>query len=214
MPTRWSWLHVVALAGEVEGVADGALGAEARRHVHLRRGLVRRPLVLEAAHAAVQPLGVLAHDDEVDVRGALVLQRAVDARVELDGAQVDVLVELEAQAEQQVLLENAGRDVRVADGAEVDGVEAAQLLKDGVGEDIARLLVALAAEIELLEVELDAGGVEHLQPLADDLRAGAVAGEDGYAVGHGKGERRKEKWVIEGEFSRGDWLGGRRRRAR
>src|SRR5439155_15605858 len=194
--------HVVTLAGEVKGVADRALGAEAGRHVDLRRGLVRRPLVLEAAHAAVQPLSVLAHDDEIDVRRALVLERAVDARIELDGAQVDVLVELEAQAEEDALLEDARFDVGVADGAEIDGIEAAQLLEDGVWKDVAGLLVALAAEVEVLEVELDASGGEDLQALADDFGASAVAGEDGYAVGHGNRELGTGRRVIGGEVSK------------
>ena len=48
-----------------------------------------------------------------------------------------------------VLLEDTGRDVRVPDGAEVDRVEPAQLFEDGVGQDVARLLVALAPQIEL-----------------------------------------------------------------
>ena len=147
---------------------------------------MRRALVLEAAHAAVQPLGVLADDDEVDVVRALVLQRAVDAGVELHRAQVDVLVELEAQAQEQALLEDAGLHVRVADGAEVDGVEAAQLLEHRVRQDVAGLHVALAAEVVVLEVELEAElrlrRFEHLQPLADDLRPGAVAGQHRYPI--------------------------------
>src|SRR3972149_5248019 len=49
----------------------------------------------EAAHAAVQPLRVLAHDREVEVRRPLVLEGAVHTGVELHGAQVDVLVQLE-----------------------------------------------------------------------------------------------------------------------
>ena len=170
------------------------------------------PLYWKPPDAAVQPLGVLAHDDEVDVLRALVLERAVDARVELHRPQVDVLVELEAQPQQDALLEDARRDVRVPDGAEVDGVEPAQLLEDGVGQDLAGPHVALAAEVELREVELDAGPAPSstFSPSRDDLGAGAVAGEDGYAVGHGKRERGNGRWVIGGEFSRGGGLRGRR----
>ena len=39
-----------------------------------------RALVLDAAHAGVEALGVLADDDEVDVLGPLVLQRACRRR--------------------------------------------------------------------------------------------------------------------------------------
>ena len=87
------------------------------------------PLYSEAAGAGVEALGVLADDDEVDVLGLLVLQRAVNAGIELDRAQVDVLVQLEADAEQHALLEDAGLDVGVADGAQEDGVELPQLLQ-------------------------------------------------------------------------------------
>ena len=58
---------------------------------------------------------------------ALVLQRRVDARVELHGPQVDVLIQLETQSQQNALLQNAGLHVRVADGAEEDGVVTGQL---------------------------------------------------------------------------------------
>ena len=81
----------------------------------------------------------------------------------------------------------------MADGAEVDGVEAAELIEDGVREDVAGLLVALAAEVVVFERVLEAGlggcGLEDLQPFADDLGAGAVAGQDSDAVvagGHGR----------------------------
>ena len=40
-----------------------------------------------------------------------------------------------------------GCDVRVADRAEEDRVEAAQLVEDGVGQDLAGAQVALAAEV-------------------------------------------------------------------
>ena len=53
--------------------------------------------------------------------------------IELDRAQVDVLVQLEAQPQQDALLQDARLHVRVADGAQVDGVEAAQLLHGASG---------------------------------------------------------------------------------
>ena len=89
-------------------------------------------LAQEAALAGVGPLGVLADDREV---------RALGDRPghPVEGAQVDVEVELEAELEQQPALEGARRDGRVADGradgAEEDGVEAAELLQRLVGED-------------------------------------------------------------------------------
>ena len=44
------------------------------------------------------------------------------------------MVEAEAEVEQQLALEDAGGDVGVADGAEEDGVELAELVEAVVGE--------------------------------------------------------------------------------
>ena len=118
-------LLAVALARVLERVAQAALDALACVDRLLDGDLVGRASLEEAAGAGVEALGVLADDDEVDLLGSLVAERRVDAGVELDRAQVDVEVELEAQAQQDALLEDAGLDVGVADGAEQDGVEAA-----------------------------------------------------------------------------------------
>ena len=180
---------MLRLRGEVEGVADGALGAEARGAGDLRGDLLRRALVLEAAHAGVEALGVLADDDEVDVLRPLVLEGAVDVGVELDRAQVDVLVELEAQAEEDALLQDAGRDVGVADGAEEDGVELAQLVDGAVGERFAGAQVAFAAEVVggrlVGEAGRVGGGLQDLEAFADDFGACAVAGDYCYSVQFG-----------------------------
>ena len=64
-------------------------------------------------------------------------------------ALVDVEVELEAHLQQQAALDDARRHLRRADGAEQDGVEAAQLVERRVGEDLAVAQVARAAEVEV-----------------------------------------------------------------
>ena len=98
--------------------------------------------------------------------GPLALDRALDTRIELDGPQVDVLVEVEAEAEQDSLFENAGGHVGVADGTEQDGVAAAQPLDLGVGQDFAGLQVAFAAQVEgdCLEVECPRSGRRRRAP--------------------------------------------------
>ena len=95
---------------------------------------------------------------------------------EADGPQVHVEVELEAQPQEEAPLEDARRYLGGADGAEEDGVEAGQLVEDGVGQDLARPQVAGAAEVVLDGVEGDAGRVERLAGLGDDLGADAVPG--------------------------------------
>ena len=102
----------------------------------LHRHLVRRALLEEAAGAGVDALGVLPHDDEVDLFRPLVLQRRVNIGVELDRAQVDVLIELEAQLEQDPLLEDTRLHVRMADGTQVDGVKAAQVVDRRLGQHL------------------------------------------------------------------------------
>src|SRR5690606_33119806 len=102
----------------LESVTESALDTHAGVDGGLDGDVVLGALVGNAAHPAVDVLGVLPDNDKVDVLGALAPEGALDAGVELHGAQVDVLVKLEAKAEQDAFLEDAGSDARVADGAE------------------------------------------------------------------------------------------------
>ena len=142
-------LGLLRLRRQLERIADAALAALAGVDGRLGGDFVRRALVHEAAGAAVQVFGVLADDDEVDVLGPLSLQRRLDAGKQLDGPQVDVLVEAEAQVEQQLAFEDAGRDVGMADGAEQDGVELAKLVEAVGRQGLAGLEVAVAAPVEV-----------------------------------------------------------------
>ncbi len=76
-----------------------------------------------------------------------------------------------------------------ADGAEQDGVEAPQLLEDGVGQHVAGPQVAGGAEVVVGGVERDPGGGHDLQGLGEDLGADAVAADDGDPVGAHRGRR-------------------------
>ena len=64
--------------------------------------------------------------------GPLARERRLDAGKQLHRPQVDVLIELEPQLQQQALFQDARLHVGMADGAEIDGVELAQLV-DGAG---------------------------------------------------------------------------------
>ena len=105
----------------------------------------------------------------------------VDARVEPHRTQVDVVVELEAQPQQQAALEDARRDARVADGAEQDRVVAAELLEHGVRQHLTGGVVAPGPEVVVLGLDLGArrgeGRLEHLEALGDHLGADAVPGD-------------------------------------
>ena len=106
----------------------------------------------------------------------------LDAGEELYGAEVDVLVEAEAEVEQQLALEDAGGDVGMADGAEEDGVELAELVEAVGGERFAGFEVAVAAPVEIGELELEVlefgDGLEDLDALGRHFRARAVAADD------------------------------------
>ena len=197
----------VALLRELERVAEAAVDLEAVVDPLLRGDLLRRALHHDAAHARVDAARVLADDDVVHRLGRDAGDGRRDAGVELDGAQVDVLVEIEAELEEDVLLEDAGGDVLragagEADGAEVDGVELAELGLVRLVDELARLEVVLAAEGEDLrleaELELLGGGLEDLEALADHFGTGAVAGDDCDVVGfHGWVVRWLSGWVVE-----------------
>ena len=101
-----------------------------------------------------------------------------------------MVVELEAQPQQQPALEDAARDRRVADRAEQDRVVAADLLEDGVRERLTGAVPACGTQVVVGAVERDVvasgDGVQDLETLGDDLRADAVSGDDGepVRVGH------------------------------
>ena len=149
--------------------------------------LVRGADAERAAVAGVGALGALAHDDEVDLARVRPSGEATPGE-DPGRAQVDVVVELEAQPQQQAALEDAGRQVRVAglaaDRAEQDRVVLADLGEHGVGQHLAGREVALGAEVVAGLLELHAGRgrrLEDLERLGGHLRTDAVAGDDGEA---------------------------------
>ena len=95
---------------------DEALDALARVDVLVDGDLVGRAALELAAHADVDPLGVLAEDDEVDVLRRAPLQRDEAIGERPHGADVGVEVEAEAHAEEDVarVLERRARADRRA----------------------------------------------------------------------------------------------------
>ena len=123
--------------------------------------------------------------------GPLSRERRLDAGEELHGAEVDVLVEAEAEVEEELALEDAGGDIGVADGAEEDGVELAELVEAVVGEWAAGFEVAVAGPIEVGELEADVlllgDGFQNFDAFGGDFGAGAVSADDGDFLGGGHG---------------------------
>ena len=174
---------LVAPLSVFEGVAQAALDALAGIDRLLGRDLVGRTLFQEAASPGVDALGIFAHYHEVDVLWPLVGERRRYVGIELDRAQVDVLVQLETQPEQNTLFEDTGLDVGVPDRAEVYRVEGAEIVCRRIGQHLARLEVAIAAEVKIDGLELEAllggDGFQGFQPFNHDFRTGAVPGQYG-----------------------------------
>jgi hypothetical protein len=169
----------VRLHRELECVADDALDAVTGVDRLLHRDLVRRALAVEAAGTRVEPLAVLAHDDHVHVVLAVARHERLYAGIAHDGAQVHVLVEPEPGLQQQVALEHPRLHARVSDRPEEDRVEAPEPLELVVRQGLAGAQVSIGSEIELDEVVrgIAPHSVEHLETLADDLGAGAIAAD-------------------------------------
>ncbi len=180
---------VVALLAELEGVTNATLASAAGVESGLRGDFVRRAFVQKALDAAVEVLGVFADDDEVDVVGAFVFEGRLDAGKKFHRAEVDVLVEAEAEVEEELAFEDAGGDIGVADGAEEDGVELAKLVEAVVGERAAGFEVAVAGPIEVGELEANVlllgDSLQYFDAFGGDFRAGAVSADDGDFVSFG-----------------------------
>ena len=170
-----------------EGEAHDALDAGAGHHRHVGGGLDRVALVDAAADAGVLALGVLAHDDPVQVLGPAALERAVDAGQDARRPHVGVLVEALADLQAQAPQRDVVGDVRVAGRAEQDRVLVAQRVQAVVRHHHAVRAEVVAAPVEVLELEAEplAGGGQRLQHLlagGNDFLADAVAGDGGDPV--------------------------------
>ncbi len=167
-----------------EREAQDPVDAAPREHGLLDHDLALGALEHPPAQRRVLALGVLAHDDHVDVAGPAVGQRRGNPRHQLAGAQVHVLVEAAPELHQRpVERDVVGNERGPADRAVEDRLERRELFEPVVGHHLAVLEVVVAAPVEVLPVELDAepasGGFEDAQALRNGLLADAVAGNDG-----------------------------------
>ena len=108
---------------ELEGVADDAVHALIGVELFLDRDLVLGPRLEPPADADIEPLGVLAKHHEVDVVGAAAFERTEPLVEQPHRPVVDVEVELEARAEQDVARVAIVGHARIAKRTDEDGVE-------------------------------------------------------------------------------------------
>ena len=199
--------------GQVKGIAHGALGILPGDDAHAHGIVVRRPQAAlqgemgligrprhgqvavmglpgiavaaeDGAHAVVEVLQVFP--DAVEVNGNVPLQGALNVGVELDGPQVDVLVQVKADLQDEPHLQHAGGHPGVARRAEIDGVAVPELPDGGVRQDLSGFEVVLRTVGIWVKAERDAAGpgsrLQHLAALMDDLGADAVALQQGNLI--------------------------------
>ena len=176
--------HVLpALHGQLEGVTYHALHAVGGVDGDFGGHLVRGATADGAAGTAVQAFGAFTHDHEVDV--TRVGERRGNALVQLGRTQVHVLVQVEAELEQQAAFQNARLDARIADGTQQDGVGLLDALLFLLGEDRAVTQIAFGTEVEMLVLEFgDAFGrlLQSLLSPRSHFLANAIARNDGDGV--------------------------------
>ena len=170
---------LLARGGRFEGVAHDALDTVGGVNADLGCDLVRGAHAHGAAVTAVEAFCAFTHDDEVDVAG--VGQGAGHTLVVFGGTQVHVVVEGEAQLEQQASFKDSGGDGGVADCAEENHVVALDGLEVLVGERVAGGVPALGPQVEVGRGVVDAlvcqDAIQDLEAFGDDLLADAVAGD-------------------------------------
>jgi len=94
-----------------------------------------------------------------------------------------VVVELEAQPQQQTALEDPRRHARVADRSEQDRVVPAQLVEDRVREQLAGALPAHRPEVVVGGLDIGGDLAQDLQSLGHHLGADPVSSDHCQAHG-------------------------------
>ena len=140
-----------ALHGQLEGVTHHALHAVGGVDGDFGGHLVRGATAHRAAGTAVQAFGAFTHHDEVDV--TRVGERRRDTLVQLGRTQVHVLVQVEAELEQQAAFQNARLDARIADGAQQNRIGLLDAVLFFFRQDRAVAQVTFGTEIEMLVIE-------------------------------------------------------------
>ncbi len=171
-------------AGDIEGEAHDALDADPRKNSGLGRHLLGQTAMDAPAIAGIFALAVLADDDPVEIGGAASGERALDARQDARRAQIGILVEALADRQAQPPERDVVGNVLVADGAEIDGVEAAQGREPVLRHHPAVFAVVVRAPGKGLDRQAEAAvarldHAQNFEPSGDNLLADAVRRDGG-----------------------------------
>ena len=168
--------------GEPERVLDHATHARSREDARLDPDLELETLVRAAADACVLAFGVLADEEHVDRR--VPGERGRDTFEQASRPQVRPEVEPLAQRQQQPPERDVVGDGGIAHGPEQHGIVGARDLERVDGHHRAGLVEVARPPGQLAPRHVDAGRLDDLARLGDDLGAGAVAGDDRDPVSH------------------------------
>jgi len=148
---RFAW----AALRQFEGVAQDPVHAAAGKDRLLNHHFMLGAFIGAPAEGGIFAFGIFAHHVKIDIAGLFTRQRAGDAGEQTHRTQVDVLVKLTAELQQRPPQRNVvGNGIRPADGAEVDGIEALQLLAPVVRHHLAVMGIIFAAcPLHLLEAQ-------------------------------------------------------------
>ena len=171
------------LAGVFESVADDALDPFAGIHVFLNSDLVRGPFLEESANTGVQAFGVFADDHQADVFFRAVAKRGKTVVEQLDGPGIDVEVQLEAQAQQNVGGMLVRGNARIAKRTKENGVKFIAQHFDSAGRQrdaFAQILVGAPIKFDEFERPIGGGcdGLQDFDGLWGHFGADAVPGND------------------------------------
>ena len=144
--------------------------------------LERGPLGGELATARIEPLTVLTDHDEVEALWPHPGKWTPNSRQQPYRSHIDVLVELSAKPQQDLLLENSRRNIGVADGPEQYGIGPPEQLQVGTGERLLGLEISRPADVMALVLDFESKHsgrmVDDLGCLGSDLGSGAITGND------------------------------------
>jgi len=169
-------------AGVFKGVFQTAIHLIPAINSRLGGYFIRCAFHHQTAGAGIDVAGVFTNDGVIDFFGAFILDGAIDAGQKTHRTQVDILIQRKSHSQQQAFFQNPRLDIRVADGAQQNGVMLLQLINGAVRQHFAGTFVAFAAEIIIglfsFKAELGRRSVHDLHRLDCHFRPGAVAADD------------------------------------
>ena len=130
---------------EFKGVPRRPLTSLPRIDTIDQRYFVRRTLLEVPSDLRVDTLGILTHDDEIDVFRLLILEWTKMFGIQLDRTEVDIEIQAKPQSQDNRALNQPRLYVRMSYGAQQDSIQIPPLVDQGVANKFFRFEVVFAA---------------------------------------------------------------------